>query len=107
MSQSAESASLEDLQRRRAVTVMSSGGDEPVADGGKAGHSVFAWNLLQQLDELQGWASGAQVFAAVRRGVERELPQSPMYGASLAAGHEPGADFLFEGRAAGPSKTSY
>ena len=107
MSQTVESASLEDLQRRRAVTVMSSGGDEPVADGGKAGHSVFAWNLLQQFDELQGWAPGAKVFAAVRKGVERELPQSPMYGASLAAGHEPGADFLFEGRAADPRKTSY
>jgi hypothetical protein len=38
------------------------------------------------------------VYATVRTEVERELPQSPLYGASLSAGHQAGADFLFERR---------
>ena len=77
---------------------MTSGSDEPVADTGKSGHSVFAWNLLEQINQLDDWRSGATVFSTVRTGVERELPQSPQYGASLSAGHQQGGDFLFERR---------
>jgi len=89
---------IEDLLLRRAVTMMSSGGDEPVADTGKEGHSIFAWNLMKKIREVSSWTSGSNVFETVRTAVERELPQTPQYGASLAAGHEPGADFLFERR---------
>jgi filamentous hemagglutinin family protein len=91
-------ASAEAYLTKRAVTVMTSGSDEPVADSGKEGHSVFAWNLLDQIRGLQDWNSGASVYATVRTEVERELPQSPLYGASLSAGHQAGADFLFERR---------
>lgn len=96
------SARLDDYLTRRAVTVMSSGSDEPVADSGKDGHSVFAWNLLQQLGQLSGWQAGSTVFDSVRIAVERELPQTPQYGASVVAGHEDGADFLFERREHNP-----
>ncbi|WP_168224831.1 caspase family protein [Rhodoferax aquaticus] len=92
------SKAIDELLVKRAVTMMSSGGDEPVADTGKEGHSVFAWNLMQKMREVSGWSSGGTVFEAVRIGVESELPQTPQYGASLAAGHEMGADFLFEKR---------
>src|SRR5207302_1889592 len=34
---------------RRSVTVLTSGGEEPVADAGKDGHSVFAWHLIRSL----------------------------------------------------------
>ena len=83
---------------KRTVAVMTSGSDEPVADIGKSGHSVFAWNLLEQINRLDEWRTGATIFSAVRTGVERELPQSPQYGASLSAGHQEGGDFLFERR---------
>jgi hypothetical protein len=86
---------MEDFRQRRAVTVMSSGSNEPVADTGKDGHSVFAWNLMKQLRGVQNSRPGADLFADVRTAVERELPQSPLYGASVVAGHEKGADFLF------------
>ena len=55
---------------------------------------------MEQLKQLTDWRAGVNVYDSVRVGVERELPQSPLYGASLAAGHEEGADFLFERRSA-------
>jgi uncharacterized caspase-like protein len=97
--------SIDELLLKRAVTMMSSGGDEPVADTGKDGHSVFAWNLMQKMREVAGWSSGADVFAAVRTAVESELPQTPQYGASVVAGHQAGADFIFERRSATPAKS--
>ena len=84
------------LLKRRAVTVMSSGSDEPVADTGDDGHSVFASDLMQSLRSIQGWSNGDRVFRQVRVGVESLLPQSPRYGAVLSAGHQPGADYVFE-----------
>ena len=87
-----------DYLTKRSVTVMTSGADEPVADTGKGGHSVFAWNLLEQIKQLDDWSAGATVFSTVRIGVERDLPQSPQYGASISAGHQQGGDFLFERR---------
>jgi filamentous hemagglutinin family protein len=95
---------IDDLLLKRAVTMMSSGGDEPVADTGKEGHSVFAWNLMQKIREVSSWSSGGDVFATVRTAVESELPQTPQYGASVVAGHEAGADFLFERRSANPAR---
>ena len=93
---------LEDYLSRRAVTVMTSGGDEPVADEGKDGHSVFAFNLMKQLRGLTDWAPGTRLYLQLRDAVSRELPQTPGYGASLSAGHQTGADFLFERRRKGP-----
>lgn len=88
----------DDYLRKRTITVMSSGSDEPVADTGKFGHSVFAWNLLEEIKMLKSWSVGASVFSNVRTQVERELPQTPSYGVSTSAGHEEGGDFLFERR---------
>jgi filamentous hemagglutinin family protein len=88
----------EDVLARRSVVVMSSGGDEPVPDGGKQGHSIFAWYLAQTLGQVNDWQPGTQVFAQVRRDVQKSFPQTPQYGASALAGHEPGGDYLFEFR---------
>jgi uncharacterized caspase-like protein len=93
-------ASMDQLLERRAVTMMSSGGDEPVADTGKEGHSVFAWGLLDTLQKLPSWARGSRVYESVRGVVLEELPQRPRYGASVSAGHQAGGDYLFERRAA-------
>ena len=82
----------------RTVVVMSSGGEEPVADQGAEGHSIFAWNLMQSLKTVDQWAPGARVFDSVRDNVTRKFPQTPQYGESLAAGHQEGGDYLFEVR---------
>jgi len=76
---------------------MSSGGNEPVADAGKQGHSPFAWNLMNNLRQLSAWQPGGNVFERVRFAVAKELPQRPQYGAFVAGGYE-GGDYLFEQR---------
>lgn len=83
---------------RKSVVVMSSGGNEPVFDDGKQGHSPFAFSLMNTLRQVQTWRPGGQVFERVRFAVARELPQRPQYGVSAAAGHQPGGDYLFEQR---------
>jgi hypothetical protein len=86
------------LLTRKTVVVMSSGGNEPVFDAGKNGHSPFAYNLLEQLGQVRDWRAGGHVFERVRFAVARELPQRPQYGASSSAGHQRGGDYLFEQR---------
>nr|WP_316641658.1 YDG domain-containing protein [uncultured Roseateles sp.] len=86
------------LLARKSVVVMSSGGNEPVSDEGKGGHSPFAWNLMNQLKQVNSWQAGGNVFERVRFAVARELPQRPKYGSSSAAGHQAGGDYLFEQR---------
>jgi hypothetical protein len=85
------------LQRRSSV-VMTSGGNEPVFDDGKQGHSPFAWNLMNAIGQVSDWQAGGQIFERVRFAVAKELPQRPQYSASSAAGHEAGGDYLFEER---------
>ncbi|MFN9044142.1 MAG: YDG domain-containing protein [Betaproteobacteria bacterium] len=86
------------LLGKRAAVVMSSGGDEPVSDEGRDGHSVFTWHLLQRLNSVDAWRPGSNVFETLRDAVRREFPQTPQYGAARAAGHEPGTDYLYERR---------
>jgi hypothetical protein len=86
------------LLGRRAAVVMTSGGNEPVFDSGQNGHSPFAWSLMQSMQQVGGWKPGSSVFEQVRFAVARKLPQRPQYGAARDAGHEAGADYLFEQR---------
>ncbi len=86
------------LLARRAAVVMSSGGNEPVADAGRNGHSPFAFSLMQALERVPAWRPGSNLFEQVRFQVARQLPQRPQYGASGQGGHEPGADYVFEQR---------
>lgn len=86
------------LLSRRAAVVMSSGGNEPVSDAGKNGHSTFAWSLMRTIEKVSTWRPGSSVFEQVRFAVARELPQRPLYGASRLGGHQTGTDYLFEER---------
>ncbi|MDM4764733.1 YDG domain-containing protein [Pelomonas sp. SE-A7] len=86
------------LLARKSVVVMSSGGNEPVSDEGKQGHSPFAWSLMNTLKQVSNWQVGGNVFERVRFAVAREMPQRPRYGASASAGHQTGGDYLFEQR---------
>lgn len=83
---------------RRSVTVLSSGGEEPVADAGKDGHSVFAWHFMQSLRNVQGWEKGVDVYDKLAADVKKDFPQEPQYGEALGSGHQRGGDFLFEVR---------
>ncbi len=85
----------DDVLRKRSVLVLTSGGDEPVADEGKGGHSIFAWHLIGVLNAAQGLTLGANVFAEVRQRVSKEYPQTPQYGAAVSAGHTAGGEYLF------------
>jgi filamentous hemagglutinin family protein len=87
---------VDDVLAKRSVVVLSSGGDEPVADEGKEGHSIFAWNLMQVVGNVRDWKPGSTIFTDVQTGVKKEFPQTPKYGAVTAAGHQRGGDYLFE-----------
>jgi hypothetical protein len=77
---------------------MTSGGNEPVFDAGAGGHSPFANSLMVSLRQVDQWKPGSNLFEQVRFAVARKLPQRPQYGSAQGAGHEPGADYLFEQR---------
>lgn len=85
----------EEVLRRRSVLVLTSGDEEPVSDEGKEGHSIFAWNLIRALEAMGGVTPGHEVWQAVHRGVTKEYPQQPQYGAIVSAGHVEGGDYLF------------
>jgi uncharacterized caspase-like protein len=91
-------AKRDEILRKRSVTVMSSGGDEPVSDKGKEGHSIFAWSLLNEMRRIAGPEQGVNLFEQVRARVVDEYPQTPQYGAMISAGHDAGSDYLLEGK---------
>jgi filamentous hemagglutinin family protein len=86
----------EDVLTKRSVVVLSSGGDEPVSDEGKDGHSIFAWNLMKAVGSVEKWRPGSTIFDEVQLGVKKEFPQTPKYGSVTSAGHQQGGDYLFE-----------
>jgi len=88
--------SRDEILKRRSVLVMSSGGDEPVSDEGKDGHSIFAWSLIHALSRTEGGTVGYDLYRQVRDQVRTEYPQEPNYGAVLSAGHSEGGDYLLE-----------
>jgi len=83
------------LANRRARVVISSGGLEPVLDGGAEGnHSVFANALLKVLKENQNVLDATGLFSELRKRVTWNADQMPEYGVIHKAGHD-GGDFLF------------
>ena len=96
--QLSQSTDASDLLSRKAAVVMSSGGNEPVADEGRDGHSIFAWHFMRALEDVNNWQVGGNVFERVRAAVSKEFPQTPQYGASRPAGHQGNTDFLYERR---------
>ena len=91
-----EQTYLRRMLNGRSRTLMASGGDEPVADAGGDGHSVFAGALLRSLR-----APGESVFAArdlfygsLERGVAGKSDQVPKYAPIRNSGDDQG-DFVF------------
>lgn len=85
---------IEHVLGKRARTVLTSGGLEPVVDSGGGGHSVFAKAFIAALRENDSVLEGARLFNAVKRPVALNADQTPRYSDIRYAGHE-GGDFLF------------
>jgi hypothetical protein len=83
------------IARKKARTVLASGGLEPVADsGGKGNHSVFTSALIEVLNENKAIMDATLLFSKIRRPVMINSDQTPEYSDIRRAGHD-GGDFLF------------
>jgi len=83
---------VHNLSSRQAMT---SGGIEPVMDGGKDGHSVFAYYLLKTLNENQNkYMDVGQIFNKVKIPVINNSEQSPKLAPVKNTGDE-GGQFIF------------
>jgi hypothetical protein len=83
------------IAAKRARTVLSSGGLEPVLDsGGKNNHSVFASAFIDALTENHGAIDATQLFSSIRRPIMLNSNQTPEYSDIRNAGHD-GGDFIF------------
>ncbi len=71
---------------------LSSGGDEPVADGEV--NSPFATALVARVRALPRESGGFDLYEQVRDDVTRDVPQTPQYGVIKAAGYDEGGDYL-------------
>ena len=91
---SGSSSYYEDIVKRRARTVLTSGGLEPVLDAGGGGHSVFAKAFLEALQANNGVIDGEGIYHRVYDQVRLNAEQEPGYGNIRLAGHD-GGDFLF------------
>ncbi len=82
------------IATKRARTVLTSGGIEPVLDTGGGGHSVFSKVLLQALEDNPGMLDATELFNQIRRPIMVNSNQTPQYSDIKFAGHE-GGDFIF------------
>ena len=87
---------MQKMQAGKSRTLMASGGNEPVADGGGDGHSVFARVFLTGLTKMERNSfTGAELFRDfVQERVAGRADQTPEYNPLRNSGHESG-DFVF------------
>lgn len=90
---------LELMTRSRSRTVLTSGGLQPVLDGGGGGHSIFANQLLQALRSNDGLLEGPLLYREIARQVSSAasrlgVDQRPEYAPIQFAG-DVGAPFFF------------
>jgi WD40 repeat protein len=85
-------AKVNSVSSRKAIT---SGGIEPVLDGGKEGHSIFAYYLLKSLNgNEKKYYDASQLFDNIKIPVLNNSDQSPQFNAIKNAGDE-GGQFIF------------
>lgn len=87
---------LNRMSRSRSRTLMASGGDEPVSDGGSDGHSVFANAVLRALERsTQPIFTASDLFYnSIRQQVAGKSRQLPEYSLIRDSSHDDG-DFIF------------
>ncbi len=98
LSEEAHRTALRQLQKNRSRIAMTSGGMEPVVDGGGRGHSIFARSLIDVLANLREPVQAQQLFNAVNArfallAQRMQVTQQPEYAPIRFAGHESG-DFV-------------
>ena len=84
---------------KKSRTAMTSGGTEPVLDGGGGNHSIFARQLINVLEDSQGVLEAWMLYDKVNQGVRvtassLNVDQKPEYAEIKNAGHA-GAPFFF------------
>lgn len=99
---------IKKMMAGKSRTLMSSGGNEPVSDGGGDGHSVFGRVFLNGLAKIERASfTASELFRAfVQEQVAGNANQTPEYNPLRNSGHEDG-DFVFIRKTAGkgpPSK---
>lgn len=82
------------MAEKRGRTALTSGGLEPVVDGGRDGHSVFATAFLDALRENETLLDGQSLFQQVKTQVVLNADQTPVYANVRNTYHE-GGDFIF------------
>jgi uncharacterized caspase-like protein len=76
--------------------VITSGGNEPVADSGTGAHSVFAHYFLKALNDNNApYITSFELFNSLARAVANNSSQKPEYGTIGNAGDEGSGDFTF------------
>jgi hypothetical protein len=91
-----QQAYLDKMRQRRSRNLMASGGNEPVADSGTAGHSVFAYPLLDGLEHPDQTTFTAQHLfdQSIRVRVGGNASQTPLH-TSITNSGDDGGDFVF------------
>ena len=85
-------AKVNSASSRKAIT---SGGIEPVLDGGKEGHSIFTYYLLKALENnVKKYYDASQLFDNIKIPVLNNSDQSPQFNAIKNTGDE-GGQFIF------------
>lgn len=100
----AQRSAWDRLSRQRARVAITSGGLEPVVDGGGGKNSLYARSLLEVLTHVQTPIEAQELHAAVAARFaflsrRLKLPQQPQYAPIGFAGHESG-DFILRPLAA-------
>ena len=85
---------LTKMVKKKTRISITSGGLEPVTDGGGGNNSVFAAAFLSVLKENDGVLDSSKLFNQLRAKVMANSDQTPRYGDIHKAGHD-GGDFLF------------
>ena len=81
--------------RKTSRQALTSGGLEPVRDGGVEGHSVFTWFLLRELLENRSpYLLPLELFDRIKGGVAANARQQPQLGVLMDAGGEIGGEFV-------------
>lgn len=85
------------MMARPSRTLMASGGNEPVADEGSGGHSVFAAAILDALEDADKnvFTAEEMFHSRVKVVVAGKSEQVPEYNDIRNSGHE-GGDFVFQ-----------
>ena len=93
---SSRNAYLGKMLSSKSRNLMSSGGDEPVADSGAPGHSVFAWAVLQSLRQMNDdeFTAADVFYNFIQPRVGGKSEQLPQYSWIRNSGHDAG-DFIF------------